>query len=180
MFHETSIHTQGFCQKVFPRINFIRFPTFLPKPSITASLEQRDFVIRELIETEANYLDVLQALKNKFMQPMEKLLKDEIKIIFPRIKVTCDIDTNINATQFNFPISYFQELVDTHKSFLEKLREATKPHCKVKLSSIFIEFREKFLVYGDYCNQMTDATDTLRDVCKRSVVVEQLVAVSRV
>lgn len=59
-----------------------------PQPSITASLEQRDFVIRELIETEANYLDVLQALKNKFMQPMEKLLKDEIKIIFPRIKVS--------------------------------------------------------------------------------------------
>lgn len=72
-----------------------------------------------------------------------------------------------------------QELVDIHKSFLEKLREATKPHSKIKLSSIFIEFREKFLVYGDYCAKMTEATDTLRDVCKRSVAVEQLVAVSR-
>lgn len=50
----------------------------------------------------------------------------------------------------------------------------------MKLSSIFIEFREKFLVYGDYCNQMTDATDTLRDVCKRSVAVENLVQVSSV
>jgi guanine nucleotide exchange factor VAV len=58
------------------------------QPSITQSLEQRDFVIRELTETETNYLDVLNALKYKFMQPMEKLLKDEIKTIFPRIKVT--------------------------------------------------------------------------------------------
>ena len=71
-----------------------------------------------------------------------------------------------------------QELVDIHKSFLDKLRDATQPHAKVRLSSIFIEFREKFLIYGDYCSKMTEATDTLRDVCKRSVAVEQLVTVS--
>lgn len=57
------------------------------QPSITASLEQRDYVIKELVETEANYLDVLDALKYKFMQPMEKLLRDEIQVIFPRMKV---------------------------------------------------------------------------------------------
>lgn len=166
------LYSEGFSENQF---HSFRPP---PQPSITASLEQRDFVIRELIETEANYLDVLQALKNKFMQPMEKLLKDEIKIIFPRIKVKSDVNDRVAATKFNFPIYFFQELVDIHKSFLEKLREATRPHSKLKLSSIFIEFREKFLVYGDYCNQMTDATDTLRDVCKRSVAVEQLVEVS--
>jgi hypothetical protein len=60
---------------------------FLCQPSITTSLEQRDFVIRELVETENNYLDVLTALKYQFMQPMENLLRDEIKIIFPRVKV---------------------------------------------------------------------------------------------
>lgn len=90
------------------------------------------------------------------MQPMEKLLKEEAKIMFPRIK----------------------ELAEVHKKFLEKLREATKPNSKHKLSQVFLEFREQFLIYGDYCSKMTDATDTLRDVCKRSVAVEQLVAVS--
>jgi hypothetical protein len=92
------------------------------------------------------------------MQPLEKLLKDEIKTIFPRIK----------------------ELVDIHSSFLEKLRDAIRPHSgsnRPKLSSVFIDFREKFLIYGDYCSKMTEATDTLRDVCKQSVAVEQLVAV---
>lgn len=45
-------------------------------------------MIRELIDTETNYLEVLMALKKKFMQPMEAVLtKDEIRIIFPRIKV---------------------------------------------------------------------------------------------
>ena len=54
----------------------------------TSNYEQRDFVIRELIDTESNYFDVLQALKYKFMQPMEKLLsRDELKTIYPKIKV---------------------------------------------------------------------------------------------
>lgn len=90
------------------------------------------------------------------MQPMEKLLKDEIKIIFPRIR----------------------ELVDVHCNFLEKLKEATEPHSKLKLFNVFLEFREQFLIYGEYCAKMIEATDTLRDVCKRSSAVEQLVQVS--
>lgn len=54
----------------------------------TASFEQRDYVIRELIDTESNYLDVLNAVNDKFMQPLEKLLtRDEIKAIFPKTKV---------------------------------------------------------------------------------------------
>lgn len=113
-------------------------------------------MIRELVETESNYLIVLNDLKYKFMQPMEKLLKEEIKVIFPRIK----------------------ELVDIHKRFLDKLKEATEPNAKLKLSSVFLDFREQFLIYGDYCAKLTDATDTLRDVCKRSSAVEQFVAVS--
>jgi guanine nucleotide exchange factor VAV len=110
-------------------------------------------VIKELVETESNYYEVLKDLKYKFMIPMEKLLKDQIEIIFPRIN----------------------ELVDIHHKFHEKLREAIEPHSKLKLSSVFLEFREQFLIYGDYCSKMTDATDTLRDVSKRSATVEQLV-----
>lgn len=92
------------------------------------------------------------------MLPMEKLLSEEIKMIFPRIK----------------------ELVDVHSSFLEKLKEATEPHSKLKLYNIFLEFREQFLIYGEFCAQMTNATNTLRDVCKKSAAVEQLVNVNAI
>lgn len=68
------------------------------------------------------------------MQPMEKLLKDEIKIIFPRIK----------------------ELVDVHSNFLERLKEATEFPSKFKLYSIFLDFREQFLIYGEYCARMIE------------------------
>lgn len=124
--------------------------------SNTISLGQRDYVIRELIETEINYNTVLSDLKFKFMQPLEKLLKEETLVIFPRIK----------------------ELVEVHSHFLDRLRESTEPNSNLKLSSVFLEFREQFLIYGDYCSRMTEATDTLKEVCKRSPAIDQLVNVS--
>lgn len=111
-------------------------------------------MIRELIDTEANYLEVLHALKTKFMTPMEKQLShDEIKILFPKIR----------------------ELVEIHGKFLERLKDASRPNAKCKLSQVFLEFREPFLIYGDYCSNMTCSTDTLRDVCARNASIEQLV-----
>ncbi|XP_055374758.1 protein vav isoform X3 [Condylostylus longicornis] len=122
--------------------------------SSSASFEQRDYVIRELVDTESNYLDVLNALRDKFMQPMEKMLtKEEIKIIFPRIS----------------------ELSAIHTKFLEKLREAILPNTKLKLSQVFLEFREPFLIYGEYCSNVTNAIDTLCDICKCNSLFEQLV-----
>ncbi|XP_059607370.1 protein vav isoform X2 [Phlebotomus argentipes] len=122
--------------------------------SSSTSFEQRDFVIRELVDTESNYLDVLNALRYKFMQPMEKLLsKEDIKLIFPKVR----------------------ELADIHTKFLEKLREAVQPGAKLKLSQVFFDFREPFLIYGEYCSNMTNATDALRDQTAKSESMRQLV-----
>lgn len=111
-------------------------------------------MIRELVDTENNYLDVLNALRYKFMQPMEKLLtKDEIRIIFPKVR----------------------ELAEIHTRFLERLRESLQPNAQHKLSQVFLDFREPFLIYGEYCSNMTQATDALRDYSKRNVHVQQMV-----
>lgn len=116
--------------------------------------EQRDYVIRELIDTESNYLEVLNALKYKFMVPFEKhLSREDVKKIFPKIR----------------------ELVEIHTQFLKHLKDAITGN--LKLSQIFLDFREPFLVYGEYCANMTMATDTLRDVCKKSTACEDLVQV---
>lgn len=71
----------------------------------------------------------------------------------------------------------FQELCEVHEKFLHKLKE-TNVHTRYKLSQVFLEFRESFLVYGDYCANMTNATDTLRDVTKKNPMVDQLIQVS--
>lgn len=56
--------------------------------SLPASLEKRDYVINELVETERNYLDVLGGLQRSFMRPLATVIKeDDFKIIFAYIKV---------------------------------------------------------------------------------------------
>ncbi|EDW65275.1 protein vav isoform X2 [Drosophila virilis] len=118
------------------------------------SFEQRDYVIRELIDTESNYLDVLNALKSKFMLPLERHLnQDELRLIFPRIR----------------------ELADIHTKFLEKLRESLVPSTKLKMGQVFLEFREPFLIYGEYCSCLLNAIDYLADVCKKNQIIDQLV-----
>ncbi|KAL9881636.1 protein vav isoform X2 [Glossina fuscipes] len=120
------------------------------------SFEQRDYVIRELIDTESNYLDVLNALKTKFMAPLERYLNpEELRQIFPRIK----------------------ELADIHTKFLDKLRDSLQPHAKVKMSQVFLEFREPFLIYGEYCSCLLGAIDYLADICKKNQIIDQLVQV---
>lgn len=146
----------------------------------TTNFEQRDFVIRELIDTETNYLEVLNALRYKFMLPMESLLsRDEFRSIFPKIKVGlisfgywCD-----HFICFVF-LCGFQELAEIHERFLEKIKDAISPMPKYKFSQVFLEFREPFLIYGEYCSNMTNAAETLRDVAKKNPSFEQTMQVS--
>lgn len=63
-----------------------------------------------------------------------------------------------------------QELTDIHERFVERLKDATGVNPKCKLSQVFLDFREPFLVYGDYCASMTQATDMLTNACKDPAV----------
>lgn len=56
----------------------------------TPTLEKRDFVIKELIDTERNYVDVLFKLKKNFMKPLQGILDEESHgIIFYKVSVSC-------------------------------------------------------------------------------------------
>lgn len=61
---------------------------------------------------------------------------------------------------------------------MEKLRDSLSPNAKVKMSQVFLEFREPFLLYGEYCSCLLGAIDVLADVCKKNQIIEQLVQVS--
>ncbi|KAM7346483.1 vav guanine nucleotide exchange factor isoform 1-T1 [Cochliomyia hominivorax] len=141
-------------EKVYEDLCYVTFSSKVSEITSATSFEQRDYVIRELIDTESNYLDVLNALKTKFMAPLERYLTpDDIKQIFPRIK----------------------ELADIHTKFLDKLRESLQPNAKMKMSQVFLEFREPFLIYGEYCSCLLGAIDFLGDICKKNQIIEQLV-----
>lgn len=70
-----------FCGKI---IIFLLIYTFKEPPS----LEKRDFVIKELLDTEKNYVDVLSKLKNNYMLPLMNHMKSENhNLVFFKIKV---------------------------------------------------------------------------------------------
>lgn len=72
---------------------------------------------------------------------------------------------------------FLKDLAEIHSKFLDKLREAVLPNTKVKLSQVFLDFREPFLIYGEYCSNLINAIDALGDICKRNSLIEQLVQV---
>ena len=47
----------------------------------------------------------------------------------------------------------------------------------MKMSQVFLEFREPFLIYGEYCSCLLGAIDFLADICKKNQIIEHLVQV---
>lgn len=70
-----------------------------------------------------------------------------------------------------------QELAEIHGGFLSQLRKATTPNSMIKLSETFLNWREKFLIYGDYCANLTTAQDKIQEICNRSENINQLIQV---
>uniref|UniRef100_A0AAR5Q3C8 Protein vav n=1 Tax=Dendroctonus ponderosae TaxID=77166 RepID=A0AAR5Q3C8_DENPD len=105
--------------------------------------EKRDFVIKELLDTEKNYVDVLNKLKVSFMTPLQSQMKPEHHSqVFYKIK----------------------ELYEVHSGFLLEMVKI-RTNNNVKLGQLFQNFKEKFLIYGGYCANLTKATSLLQELC---------------
>ncbi|XP_030764508.1 protein vav-like isoform X1 [Sitophilus oryzae] len=135
-------------EEIYQDLLVVRSSIEQPQP-----LEKRDFVIKELLDTEKNYVDVLSKLKNSFMIPLCNLMRsEEHSVVFHKIK----------------------ELYEIHSSFLHELTR-TKTNPNVKLCSVFLQFREKFLIYGSYCANLTRATTLLQELCDQNEAFNQAV-----
>ncbi len=88
--------------------------------------EKRDHCIKELIETESNYNDVLNILRQNFIKTMNTLKEGEKKIIFMNII----------------------ELGDVHAAFFRCLLESISAKTRARrIGDIFVEFKERFVRY---------------------------------
>lgn len=127
---------------------------FVQQSSAISGGEKRDYVIQELVETERNYAEVLGSLLRYFARPLSSLLRPE------------------DSTRIFFGI---KELSEIHVGFHSQLRKARNG---AALAQVFLDWREKFLIYGDYCANLTVAQNTLQEACTRNEVVNQEVIVS--
>ena len=97
--------------------------------------EKRDYCLKELVETEAKYLEVLNMLKKHFINS-------------PRLN---PLKENDRAAIFmNIP-----QLIDLHQLFHSQIVDYVSKHIqgqrKVPLGAIFLEQKKQFLIYSHYC-----------------------------
>lgn len=78
----------------------------------------------------------------------------------------------------NLFISGLQELSEIHAGFHSQLRKACTPQSTFRLSEVFINWREKFLIYGDYCANLTAAQNLIQELCIKDNTINQEVIVS--
>ncbi|KAM9856762.1 proto-oncogene vav isoform 1-T2 [Aulostomus maculatus] len=103
-------------------------------------VNKRECCLQEIRQTEEKYSDTLQSILQHFMKPLAKFLQaEDIESIF------------INV----------EELANTHCSLLEEVRSSILNYGARNLHQVFLNYKERLLLYGRYCSQVETATKHL-------------------
>ncbi|XP_053600667.1 protein vav isoform X2 [Plodia interpunctella] len=147
-------------EEIYEDLCYVKFTSAEPELATSShSLEKRDYVIRELVDTECNYVDVLSKIVKHFLRPLTPYLKPkDLQTIFFGIK----------------------ELHEIHSGLLRQLKLATEACVPgsgaPRLADVFLAWRERLLLYGDYCSNLTHAQDTLKALDTRDTTFSKQLA----
>lgn len=113
-------------------------------PHLAQPKEKRDYCMKELVETEGNYVEVLGMLRKNFIKPLKDVMREQDrKVVFKHIVELGEIHT-----------TFYNDLVDALVGKSQKL-----------LGEVFLDFKLRFLLYGDYCSDLPTAQQTLDSLC---------------
>ncbi|KAJ8300453.1 hypothetical protein KUTeg_021972 [Tegillarca granosa] len=117
----------------------------LPSP-----VTKKDHCIKELYDTEKNYVDALKMLVQHFIKPLKDVIpQQERDIIFAHI----------------------EKLLEVHKSFLTEIQLACVTG-SIKLYDVFVKYKTKLLIYGDYCSNLPLAQEKIDEVLKKGEAIK--------
>ncbi|ESO09465.1 hypothetical protein HELRODRAFT_168451 [Helobdella robusta] len=115
------------------------------RESCVESISKKSMCIKELITTEQNYVELMRALIQNFLIPLKSIIpKASIDIIFFKI----------------------EEMYAVHKEFLKKLENTQTESSRLSVAECFITCKEWFLLYGEYCANITDAQNHYAELIK--------------
>nr|XP_033817924.1 guanine nucleotide exchange factor VAV2 isoform X1 [Geotrypetes seraphini] len=101
--------------------------------------DKRNCCLLEIQETEARYYKTLEDIEKNYMIPLKLILSPQ------------DMDTIfINL----------EELIKVHFSFLRAI-DLSMMSGGSSLAKVFLDYKEKLLIYGEYCSRMEYAQKTL-------------------
>ncbi|KAL6488259.1 hypothetical protein MHYP_G00020000 [Metynnis hypsauchen] len=121
-------------------------------PPKQAETDIRSCCLAEIRQTEEKYTETLESIEKFFMRPLEQFLTAvEIEKVF-----------------VNIP-----ELVKVHKSLLQEVQNSINHQSSSNLHQIFIDYKERLLIYGKYCSQVETSIACLDSICKDKEDVRQ-------
>lgn len=104
------------------------------------SVDKRECCLQEIRQTEEKYTETLESIIQHFLKPLEKFLEPhDIESIFINI----------------------QDLAVIHRGLLEEVRNSISFSRAETLYQVFINYKERLLLYGRYCSQVEAATKHL-------------------
>ncbi|KAM3864633.1 proto-oncogene vav [Diretmus argenteus] len=111
-----------------------------PETQQKTVIDKRECCLQEIRNTEEKYSDTLVSILQHFMRPLQKFLQpQDIESIFINTK----------------------DLAETHRTLLEEIRNSILNHGAYNLYQVFINYKERLLLYGHYCSQVEAATKHL-------------------
>uniref|UniRef100_A0A8C1UNV2 Vav guanine nucleotide exchange factor 3 n=1 Tax=Cyprinus carpio TaxID=7962 RepID=A0A8C1UNV2_CYPCA len=128
----------------------------LVQPQKQAETDIRSCCLMEIKQTEEKYTETLDSIEKFFMKPLGQSLSSvEIEKVF-----------------INIP-----DLVKVHTSLLREVQDSVLMHNANNLFQIFINYKERLVLYGKYCSQVESAIASLDDICKNREDVRQMLEV---
>ncbi|XP_078685835.1 guanine nucleotide exchange factor VAV2-like isoform X3 [Branchiostoma floridae x Branchiostoma belcheri] len=113
--------------------------------------EKKNYVVKELLDTEKNYVEALNMIVQHFILPLRNFIsQDDEQIIFINI----------------------QDLFNVHKGFLQDLEKASRhQRTTINISKCFLDWKDRMLIYGQYCSDMQYGQDHVDSLCQRNADV---------
>ncbi|XP_065932641.1 guanine nucleotide exchange factor VAV2 isoform X3 [Magallana gigas] len=139
------VSSQAEDEKIYQDLCSLK-PSHSQISELPAPVTKRDYCIKELHDTEKNYVDALRMIHLKFSKPLKDIiLKTDRDVIFAHI----------------------EKLLDVHEKFQAELQSACTSG-KPKIGEVFVKYKKSLLLYGNYCSDMPKAQERLEEVTRRN------------
>ncbi|XP_046365888.1 guanine nucleotide exchange factor VAV2-like isoform X3 [Haliotis rufescens] len=128
-----------------------------PQKSQPVPLTKRDHCIKEMLDTEKNYVDALTMVNQHFIKPLHAFIATQDReVVFAHI----------------------EELLIVHRSFSADLLRAVETG-NPTISSVFVNYKKKLLIYGDFCSNLPAAQEMIDKVCENDVIRNKIMECER-
>ncbi|KAF4072334.1 hypothetical protein AMELA_G00261850 [Ameiurus melas] len=116
-------------------------------------LRLRLCVLNELLNTERDYVRTLAFLQSAFLQRIRQMGENQQCLTPEQVKIL---------------FSNIEEILDVHREFFSAMEASLQPEPQPQhaLGHVFLQFRDRFSVYGEYCSNHEKALRLLMELNK--------------